>query len=122
MDVSSSVEMGVLAGLAPGIVRLGRSIRLRVLQLDADISDNWSGYDVFLQTEKLVRLLPDGNDDAGNMSNSEYEQTGLIRIEAITNAPPRFCNNLLTKVFLAAKNAKPSLKLREHPPRLRNSA
>lgn len=69
--------MGVLAGLAAGIVRLGRSIRLRVLQLNAHIGNNRSGYDVFLQTEKLVRLLPDGNDDAGNLSNSEYESTGL---------------------------------------------
>ena len=69
LDVSSSVEMGVLAGFAPGIVRLGRSIRLRVLQLDAYVGDNRSGYDGSIQTEKLVRVLSDGNDDAGNLSN-----------------------------------------------------
>ena len=45
LDVSSSVEMGVRVGFAPGIVRLGRSIRLWILQLDADVGDNWSDYD-----------------------------------------------------------------------------
>ena len=97
--------MGVFAGFAPRIVRLDRSIRLRVLQLDAHICDNRSGYDGSLQTEKLVRVLPHGNDDAGNLSNSEYEQTGLAMNTLYDAIAPVLCpaNALLDAISLALR-------------------
>lgn len=56
---------------------LGRKVQLRILQSDADLHTDRSDRDGFIQAENMVLLLPDGNDDAGNLQDQEQRRKGI---------------------------------------------
>ncbi len=70
MDVQTAVALGLPWDASP---RRGRAVRLWFLQHDADLHCARADHDGAVQAAQLVRILPDGNDDAADLQSEGRE-------------------------------------------------
>lgn len=73
LDFQTSLALGLSRH---PLFRRRRAIRLRLLQCHAHIHDTGISYNALMETALLVRILPDGNDDAAYMQGKGQEIIG----------------------------------------------
>ena len=66
-DAAVDVQVAVALGLWRRRSALGRAVRVRVLQRDAHLDRAGHSYHGAVQAALVVRLLPDGHNDAADM-------------------------------------------------------
>ena len=86
LDVPPALGLGVYGRK---FARMGRAVRFRILQPDADLRPDRFDFDGSVQAPQLVRFLPYGNDDANHLQAETRKrncESAKIRIKK----PPRF--------------------------------